>query len=87
MFSDETRVSISSHNKRLHEYRPHGERFANCCVVRADSYGGGSEMFWGSIKFDHKNKLLPIDGTITAEKYVNYILHPESFPILPPIAR
>lgn len=80
LFSDETRVSVSSHDGRQRVYRRRHERFADCCVVQADRYGGGSKMFWGGVSYNNKTQLLPIQGTLTGIKYVSDVLRPEVIP-------
>ena len=46
---DESRFNLSHHDGRRQVFRRKGERFADCCVVERDGFGGGSVMVWGGI--------------------------------------
>ena len=37
--------------------RRRGERYADCCVVQANRWGGGSVMMWGGISFKTQERL------------------------------
>ena len=55
LFTDEIKFNLSfaEGNKRI--YRRRGERFAKCCVLEHNQWGGGGIMVWAGISTDHKH--------------------------------
>jgi len=82
VFSDESRFNLSHADGRVRVWRRQGERFADCCVVERDRFGGGSLMVWGGICGNNKTHLIIIRGNLTAQRYVNDVLTPEVLPFL-----
>ena len=80
VFSDESRFLLFHNDARQRVYRRPGERFYPPCVRPIDRFGGGSTMVWGAIRFGRKSRLLIIDGTLTARRYLDTILHGEILP-------
>ena len=82
LFSDEARFNLSHADGRIRVYRRTGERYADCCVIQRDRFGGGSVMVWGGICGGRKNRLLVLDGNLNAQRYINEVLVPEVIPFL-----
>ena len=69
VFSDESRFSLSNADGRERVWRRTGERYANCCVLEADRWGGGSVMVWGAFTYDHRTPLHFFDEPVNANTY------------------
>ena len=67
MFSDESRFNLSRSDGRARVYRRKGERYADCCVIERDRFGGGSVMVWAGICGCHRTNLIIVDGNLNAE--------------------
>lgn len=77
LFTDESRFCLDYHDGRRRVWRQSGERYVDCTVVEHDRYGGGSVMVWGGICYDGHTDLYVIrDGSLTAQRYRDEILHP-----------
>lgn len=75
LFTDETRVSLSSPDGRERVWRRPGERFAQCCISPRIPFGGGSVMFWGGICYDNRTELVPIrPRSMNADFYLENII-------------
>ncbi|WAQ94934.1 TCB2-like protein [Mya arenaria] len=61
LFTDESRFRV---------YRRKNERFADCCIVEKNRFGGGSVMVWGGIMGNRKTDLVVVQGKIIAQRYV-----------------
>lgn len=54
-----------------------GQRFAPCCLLEHDRYGGGSVMVWAGIWYGgRRTDAVVIKGTLNAERYKNDIVEP-----------
>ena len=80
MFSDESRFLLFQNDARQRVYRRPGERYHLPCVQQIDWLGGGSTMVWGAIRFGWKSRLLVIDRTMTAQRYMDTVLQAEIVP-------
>ena len=49
LFTDESRFTVSTNDRRARVWRRQGERYADCNIVEVDRYGGGSVMVWTRI--------------------------------------
>ena len=80
IFSDESRFLLDRHDGRQKVYRRRNERYLPQCVSAvADKR---SVMVWGAITSTDKSDLVIIDGNLTAQRYINDILHPHLLPFL-----
>lgn len=70
MFTDESQFTVSHADGRLWVYRLKNERFADCCIVDKNRFGGGSVMVWGGIMGNWKTDLVVEKGNINAQRYV-----------------
>lgn len=82
LFSDESRFCLFKSDGRVRVYRRRGERTAACCIQEVVPYGGGSVMVWGGILGEEKTPLVIVNGNLTAQRYVDDILHPVVCPFL-----
>lgn len=80
LFTDESRFCVSFADGRRRVWRRPGERYANCCVLERDRWGGGSLMVWAGIHSAGKTPLLFIQGNLTARRYVDEVLRPVVVP-------
>ena len=76
LFTDESKFCIDLTDRRARVWRARKERFAPVCVAEHDRYGKGSVMVWAGISMQGETDLHIIEnGTFTAVRYVNEILH------------
>ena len=62
---------------RIKVYRRRNERYADCCVLRRDRFGGGgSVMVWAGTNYGYRTQLVVIDGNLNAQKYRDRVLAP-----------
>ena len=82
IFSDESRFCIGHNDGRGRVYRRRGERFQDACIRGRDRFGGPSVMVWGAITRDFRSPLVVINGTLTAQRYIDNVLQPTLLPFL-----
>ena len=82
IFSDESRFSVSSADGRQRVYRRRNERYAQCCVLERNRFGGGSVMVWGAINHRFKSQLVIVNGNLNAQRYIDQILRPVVIPLI-----
>ena len=69
LFSDESRFSLQR-GDRVRVYRRRNERYADCCVLERDHFGGGgSVMVWAAIAHGYRSPLVVIDGNLNVQRY------------------
>lgn len=77
LFTDESRFTLSTCDRRERVWRRQGERYAACNVVQHDRFGGGSVMVWGGISMEGRTDLYCLgNGALTAIRYRDEILEP-----------
>ena len=57
LFTDESKFNLSYADGRARVYRRPRERYAQCCVVEVNRFGGGGVMVWAGISRDFKTDL------------------------------
>ncbi|UYV77042.1 hypothetical protein LAZ67_14002977, partial [Cordylochernes scorpioides] len=82
VFSDESRFCLSSDSRRVRVWRRSGERSNPAAIVERPTVRQRGIMVWGAIAYDSRSPLLRIQGTMTAQRYVNDVLRPVTFPYL-----
>ena len=81
--SDESRILLPRVDGRQRVWRRRGERYADCCTVETDRFGGGgSLMVWGGITGSHRTELVIIEGNLTGARYRDEILQHYVVPFL-----
>jgi len=82
-FTDESRFVLSRADGRVRLYGRRNERYADCCVLQRDRFGGGgSVMVLGGTAYGYRTPLVVIDGNLNAQKYREDILGPHAVPLL-----
>ncbi|UYV83940.1 hypothetical protein LAZ67_X000653 [Cordylochernes scorpioides] len=71
VFSDESRFCLSSDSRRVRVWRRRGE------IVERPTVRQRGIMVWGAIAYDSRSPLLRIQGTMTAQRYVDDVLRPQ----------
>ncbi|UYV82760.1 hypothetical protein LAZ67_22000761 [Cordylochernes scorpioides] len=82
VFSDESRFCLSSDSRRLRVWRRRGERSNPAAIVERPTVRQRGIMVWGAIAYDSRSPLLRIQGTMTAQRYVDDVLRPVTLPYL-----
>ena len=77
LFTDESRFTLSTCDRRERVWRSQGERYAACNIVQHDRFGGGSVMVPGVISMEGRTDLYRLEnGSLTAIRYRDEILEP-----------
>ncbi|GFY18958.1 transposable element Tcb2 transposase [Trichonephila clavipes] len=77
MFSDESRVSLSSFFRRVTIWRERGTRFEPRNITERHHFPSRGVMVWASIMVDGSTNLHFFDmGSVTAERYRDEVLQP-----------
>ncbi|UYV64650.1 hypothetical protein LAZ67_3001497 [Cordylochernes scorpioides] len=82
VFSDESRFYLSSDSRRVRVWRRRGERSNPAAIVERPTVRQRGIMVWGAIAYDSRSPLLRIQGTMTAQRYVDDVLRPVTLPYL-----
>ncbi|UYV68195.1 hypothetical protein LAZ67_5003346 [Cordylochernes scorpioides] len=82
VFSDESRFCLSSDSRRVRVWRRRGERSNPAAIVERPTVRQRGIMVWGAIAYDSRSPLLRIQGTMTAQQYVDDVLRPVTLPYL-----
>ncbi|UYV60612.1 hypothetical protein LAZ67_1001658 [Cordylochernes scorpioides] len=82
VFSDESRFCLSSDSSRVRVWRRRGERSNPAAIVERPTVRQRGIMVWGAIAYDSRSPLLRIQGTMTAQRYVDDVLRPVTLPYL-----
>lgn len=80
MFTDEMRACLRHIDGRKRVWRRRDEQHSECCVQPVTAFGGGSVMVWAGISARIKTALIPINGNLTANRYVTQIIEPHLLP-------
>uniref|UniRef100_A0AAR2M1S6 Tc1-like transposase DDE domain-containing protein n=1 Tax=Pygocentrus nattereri TaxID=42514 RepID=A0AAR2M1S6_PYGNA len=77
LFTDESRFTLSTCDRRDRVWRRRGERSAACNILQHDWFGSGSVMVWGGISLEGCTALHVLArGSLTAIRYRDEILRP-----------
>ena len=59
-------------------YRRTNERYADCCVLTRDRFGGGTLMVWDGRMGDQKTNLVVMQGNLNARRFATscYVISP-----------
>ncbi|UYV69241.1 hypothetical protein LAZ67_6002959 [Cordylochernes scorpioides] len=82
VFSDESHFCLSSDSRRVRVWRRRGERSNPAAIVERPTVRQRGIMVWGAIAYDSRSPLLRIQGTMTAQRYVDDVLRPVTLPYL-----
>ena len=77
LFTDESRFTLNTCDRRDRVWRRSGQRSANCNILEHDRFGGPSVMVWGGISLEGRTDLYVLaGGTMNAIRYRDEILRP-----------
>ena len=62
LFTDESRFTLSTCDRRERVWRSQGECYAACNIVQHDRFGGGSVMVWGVISMEGRTDLYRLEN-------------------------
>ncbi|GFY30122.1 transposable element Tcb1 transposase [Trichonephila clavipes] len=82
VFSDESIFNLSSDDNHVRLGRPHGERLNPAFALQRHTALTAGMMVWGVIAYNTRSPLVLIRGTMTAQRYVQNILHPHVLPLM-----
>ncbi|UYV75760.1 hypothetical protein LAZ67_13001256 [Cordylochernes scorpioides] len=82
VFSDESRFCLSSDSRRVRVWRRRGQRSNPAAIVERPTVRQRGIMVWGAIAYDSRSPLLRIQGTMTAQRYVDDVLRPVTLPYI-----
>ncbi|GFU81120.1 transposable element Tcb2 transposase [Trichonephila clavipes] len=83
LFSDESRFSVHSNNRRIFIWTDRGSRNNPAFVHVSVRFGGAGVLMYGGISIDGRTDLYIIrDGPLTARRYRDEILRPIVVPYL-----
>nr|CAH7742887.1 unnamed protein product [Callosobruchus chinensis] len=75
LFSDESRFGLVSDDYRERVWRERGGQNRLATAIGIAPYRGGTQMFWGGIRFNGRMQLNHIPGTMTGVYYLQYIIN------------
>ncbi|UYV65290.1 K02A2.6-like [Cordylochernes scorpioides] len=82
VFSDESRFCLSSDSRRVRLWRRRGERSNPGAIVERPTVRQRGIVVWGAFAYDSRSPLLRIQGTMTAQRYVDDVLRQVTLPYL-----
>jgi len=83
LFSDESRFCLRAPDGRERVWRRKGERFIASTFSHRRSYGGGSITAWAGISMEGRTDIIFIEGSLTAERYIEEVLSEAVVPFAP----
>ncbi|UYV69907.1 Transposase [Cordylochernes scorpioides] len=72
----------SNNSRRVRVWRRRGERSNPAAIVERPTVRQRGIMVWGAITYESRSPLLRIQGTMTAQRYVDDVLRPVTLPYL-----
>ena len=81
-FTDESKFNLSFADGNTRVFRRGGERFAQCCVLEHNRWGGGGIMVWAGISTDQNMPLHVVRGRLNGIAYRDTILAPLVVPFM-----
>ncbi|GFU44318.1 transposable element Tcb1 transposase [Trichonephila clavipes] len=76
VFSDESRFVLGEDDNRVRVWRRPGERYNFFHTVLRHTARKAGVIVWGAISYDSQLTLIVMRGTLTGQRYVDYILRP-----------
>nr|CAH7729294.1 unnamed protein product [Callosobruchus chinensis] len=75
LFSDESRFGLVSDDYRERVWRERGGQNRLATAIGVAPYRGGTQMFWGGIRFNRRTQLIHIPGTMAGAYYLRNIIN------------
>ncbi|GFS52551.1 transposable element Tcb2 transposase [Trichonephila clavipes] len=82
VFSDESRLNLSSDDNRVRVWRPRGECLNPPFALQRHTAPTAGVMVWGAIAYNTRSPLLLIQGTMISQRYIHDILQPHVLPLM-----
>ncbi|GFV04196.1 transposable element Tcb2 transposase [Trichonephila clavipes] len=82
VFCDESRFVLETDDNRVLVWRSPGEQCNSPHTVLRHTARTAGVMVWGVIAYDSRSTLSVMRGTLTGQRYVDYILRPHVGPFL-----
>ncbi|GFW11627.1 transposable element Tcb1 transposase [Trichonephila clavipes] len=82
VFSDESRFVLGTDDNRVRVWRSPGEWYNSPHTVLRHTARTAGVMIWGAIAYDSRSTLIKMSGTLTGQRYIDYILQPHVGPFL-----
>ncbi|GFV14290.1 transposable element Tcb2 transposase [Trichonephila clavipes] len=82
VFSDESRSNVSSDDNRVRLWRPRGKRLNPDVALKRNTTLTAVVLVWGAFAYNTRIPLVLFCGTMTAQRYVHYILQPHVLPLM-----
>ncbi|GFV04651.1 transposable element Tcb2 transposase [Trichonephila clavipes] len=82
VFSDEPQFVLVTDDNRVRVWRHFDERYNSPHTVLPYTTRTAGVMVWGIIAYDSRTTLIVMRGTLTGQRYVDYILRPHVGPFL-----
>ncbi|UYV63392.1 K02A2.6-like [Cordylochernes scorpioides] len=79
---DESRFCLPSDSRHVRVWRRRGEMSNPAAIVERPTVRQRGIMVWGAIAYDSRSPLLRIQGTMTAQRYLDDVLRPVTLPYL-----
>ena len=74
LWSDESKFELFGTKNRARVWIKPGEEILQNNVQKTVKHGGGSIMVWGCVAWSGVGEMLQIDGTMTADKYIDILV-------------
>nr|CAH7730297.1 unnamed protein product [Callosobruchus chinensis] len=81
LFSNDSRFGLVSDNYQERVWRERGGHNRRATAIGVAPYRGGTQMFWGGIRFNGRKQLIHIPGTMTGAYYLQNIINAIAQPI------
>nr|CAH7750531.1 unnamed protein product [Callosobruchus chinensis] len=75
LFSDESRFGLVSDDYQERVWKERGEQNRLTTAIGVAPYRGGTQIFWGGIRFNGRTQLIHIPGTMTGTYYLQNIIN------------
>ncbi|GFY32988.1 transposable element Tcb1 transposase [Trichonephila clavipes] len=86
VFTDESRICLQYHDRRIRVRRHRGDMMLKSCVIHRHSGPALGIMVWGSIGYHSRTPLVRIAGTLNSQRYISEVLESVVLPYLQGLA-
>jgi len=73
LFSDETQILTNSTDRRERVRRPRHKRYDPKFIRKTQRFSSNNLMVWGALHYNGTGSLIPIEGTVNAETYLEIL--------------
>ncbi|GFV48305.1 transposable element Tcb1 transposase [Trichonephila clavipes] len=86
VFTDESRICLQHHDGRIRDWRHHGERMLNSCIMHCHTGPAPGIKVWDGIRYHSHTPLVRIAYTLNSQRYISEVLEPVVLPYLQGLA-